>query len=246
MLIVNGGIPRSGTVLVGNLVRLMLERRDIPWKRYNPQEPRDLAGFLQTVRTAPSQPALIVHTHLIAPEIIDALANRKDAVLIWNHRDPRDALVSLAKLHDMALPEAIHALKLYCIAAETALAARHCIEIRYDALTTDTQAHIQLLAKALHFRLPPGETEALLQETSTDRHRGVMVQLTKGALPGMQSIQTKRRTMTEDPKTLINDRHIQSGKTGRWHNELTAEQQTKVQTALAHWISTFGYDSATG
>lgn len=241
MLIINGGIPRSGTVLIGNMVRLMLENRGIPWARYNPQERRDMPAFLDVVQTAPSKPALIVHTHLITPDIAEAIVARQDAVLLWNHRDPRDALVSLAKLHDLDLPNAIRAIRIYAQAGEIALNTQGCIQIRYDALTASPTDHIDRLARALGLQLAPTEADELNAQTSLRAHGAVMGLLRDGSLPNARTLKTMRRSMREDSTTLINDRHIQSGKNGRWRAELTENQQTRVQDALAHWINAFGY-----
>lgn len=242
MLIINGGIPRSGTVLVGNLIRLMLESRGIRWARYNPQEPRHMPDFLKTVQTAPAQPVLIIHTHLINQDILNAIAVRDDAILLWNHRDPRDALVSLAKLHDLDLPRALHAIRIYAQAASIAVNTETCIEIRYDALTTLPEQHITQLGDALGFQLTTDEIAKLRSQTSVDAHASVMNQLRKGALPTARTLNTKKRLLHEDPKTLVNDRHIQSGKNGRWRTELRETQQAEVNASLARWISAFGYD----
>ncbi|MEM7211724.1 MAG: sulfotransferase domain-containing protein [Pseudomonadota bacterium] len=241
MLIINGGLPRSGTVLVGNLIRLMLEDQGLPWKRYNPQEPRHLPAFLRVVRECSEDCALIVHTHLIDAEILSAICARDDAVLIWNHRDPRDALVSLMKLHEITLEWALKAMGVYCSAAATALTTQRCLEVRYTDLVSDLTVQIEMLAQALSVTLRTEETEALIERTSAAAHRKVMFALAEGTMPGMSEVPTRNRMLREDPKTLLNDRHIQSGKNGRWRTELSAEAQSRVQVELANWVKRFGY-----
>lgn len=240
MLIINGGIPRSGTVLVGNLIRLMLERRGIAWLRYNPQERRHLPEFLEVARRVPPDPAVIVHTHLIDADVLSALGRRDDAVLVWNHRDPRDALVSLVKLHDLTLAHGLRAMRAYCSAAELAVAHPGCLEIRYAELMSDLARHVERLASALSFTLQAGEVEELIAATSVSAHRQVMTALRDGAVPDMAEHQTRTRVLREDPRTLLNDRHIQSGKRGRWRTELAGAVQPEIAKELAPWITRFG------
>jgi len=116
MLIVNGGYPRSGTVLVGAIVCEILRLQGRGWERYNPQERKELPDFEKRVRTWPDDgPALLIHTHLANADVLRALAVRQDAVVFWNHRDPRDVLVSLCKLHDLPLKRAVAAVQVYAI-----------------------------------------------------------------------------------------------------------------------------------
>ena len=247
MLVINGGMPRSGTVLVGNLVRLMLERRSIAWKRYNPQERRDLPAFLDLVRR-PFDTAVIVHTHLVDDEILNALRTRPDAILIWNHRDPRDALVSLRQLHDLSLDRAFEAMQVYCAATEIAHTSAICHRIAYEALVDDLPGYISSLSDALDFTLEEGEIDSLLQQTSPEAHVRIMNALSTGTQKGARVMQTKHRMMREEPTTLINDRHIQSGKSGRWRRELTQQDQQQVSDVLSRWVGMLGYDheDATG
>ena len=244
MLIINGGMPRSGTVLVGNLIRLMLERRGIGWRRYNPQERRHLPNLLKLAQTPITKGSIIVHTHLINAEIIECLERRDDTVMLWNHRDPRDALVSLMQLHDLSLEDGIEALHVYGHATEIAHTAPSALKITYERLIEDLAGHIHQFASHLRFTLQPGEVDDLIRSTSPKAHSGVMQQLNDNTLEQTRTIQTKRRMMREDPKTLINDRHIQSGRIGRWHTELPGETHDDVNAELAHWIRLFGYAEA--
>ncbi|MEM9059658.1 MAG: sulfotransferase domain-containing protein [Pseudomonadota bacterium] len=241
MLIINGGLPRSGTVLVGNLARLMVERRGLRWDRYNPQERRHLPEFLQVVRTYPAEPALIVHTHLIDDAILRAASDRTDARVIWNIRDPRDCLVSLMRLHDLNLNRALHAMGIYL--AHAALvwdSDSKVLKIRYEDLRKDTGSLITAIAIALGFALEPGEAVQLQAATSMDRHRSVMKGLSETSEQVVTHV-TKTRQMREDEVTLINDRHIQSGASGRWKEELAAPEQKRVNEALRPWLDRFGY-----
>ena len=79
MLIVNGGLPRSGTVLVGTMICEILRIQGYLWQRYNPQERRHLPQFADSVRSWPSdQTALLVHTHVADQAVLDLLEAVED------------------------------------------------------------------------------------------------------------------------------------------------------------------------
>ncbi|MGD1924796.1 MAG: sulfotransferase domain-containing protein [Paracoccaceae bacterium] len=243
MLIINGGLPRSGTVLVGNLVRLMFERRGIRWTRYNPQERRHLPEFLSIVRSAPANPALIIHTHLIDPQILRTALDRAGAHVIWNIRDPRDCLVSLMKLHDLDLEHGLHAMQIYLSHTDCVwTGSPQAVRLRYEDLRADPRHAIKAITQALTFDLADEETEALITATSIEAHRQVMDRLADKTNPHVVTHRTKARAMREDQVTLINDRHIQSGARGRWRDELTPQDQQRANDALHAWVTRFGYD----
>ena len=241
MFIVNGGIPRSGTVLVGELLRSMARRRGHDVRRLNPQERRNLPRLARHIAEDSATPATLIHTHLIDQPCLDALAARPDATVFWNHRDPRDATVSLIRLHDMTLEQALHSMEIYLDAAD--LARRHpgVRQIRYERLVADTPGHITRMAEALGWSVQDRETEALVEATSLQRHAGIMQSVRAGTQQDVKTIRTLRREMREDAATLINDRHIQSARPGRWKEELTGDAQTLVTERLARWIDAYGY-----
>lgn len=241
MVIINGGLPRSGTVFVGQILSAVLRLQGRDWTRYNPQERRHLPDFAGKVRGWQGPGDLLVHTHLIDAEVTAALTSRPDSLLIWNYRDPRDALVSLCKLHDMALKDGLHAMGIYLSAERVAAAARGVVHLRYETMVQDAPATIRRLAGCLGSDLDDAAVAQIADETSPERHTQLMQQLRRGTRPGHR-ITTLRRTLIEDPETLINDRHIQSGASGRWRQELTAEQQAAVAEALGPAARVLGYD----
>lgn len=241
MFIVNGGIPRSGTVLIGEILRALMRRRGHDVRRLNPQERRNLPRLAQHIRNDPSKPATLVHTHLIDQTCLDALAGRSDAVLFWNHRDPRDALVSLMCLHDMSLEQALHSMEIYLGAADIARHHPDCRQIRYERLVADTPRHICRIASVIGWQIQEDEVASIAEATSATRHADVMRAVRNGQAPDVQNIRTLRREMREDAATLINDRHIQSGRPGRWRAELSEEDQDRVTARLARWIDAYGY-----
>ena len=243
MLIVNGGLPRSGTVLVGTMICEILRIQGYLWQRYNPQERRHLPQFADRVRSWPSgQTALLVHTHVADQAVLNLLAGRRDAAVFWNHRDPRDVAVSLRKLHDMPLDRAIIAVQVYAGIEQVVMQSGLAVRLRYEDIIKDPADLVGKIAAALDADLSPGRIAEIVEKTSIDRHRKIMRKLADGG-DGARTLTTINRPLREDPDTLINDRHIQSGTSGRWRQELSPEEQQMVDDALRPFAKALGYQT---
>lgn len=244
MLIVNGGYPRSGTVLVGAIVCAVLRLRNLDWQRYNPQERRDLPAFQDKIQTWPRDGTpLLVHTHIADANVLQALADRPDAVVFWNHRDPRDVLVSLQKLHDLDFKHAITAVHVYARVEQLVRQTGLALRLRYEAFTKDPAGLVALVSNRLGSDLTTEQIARIVQDTSVPRHRDIMQKVAEESLPKVRVLTTQTRTLREDPETLINDRHIQSGATGRWRQELSVEDQKIVAEALGPFVNALGYEA---
>ncbi|MEM7060383.1 MAG: sulfotransferase domain-containing protein [Pseudomonadota bacterium] len=244
MLIVNGGYPRSGTVLVGAIICAVLRLEGRDWERYNPQERRELPDFESKVRTWPDSGAiLLIHTHIADANVLSALTVRSDAVVFWNHRDPRDVVVSLRKLHDLPLERALTAVQVYAKVEQVVTQSKLALRLRYEDFAKDPTALVAQVADHMGAALSEDQANQIAQETSVSRHRKIMEDIAQEALPGVRVIPTRARPLREDPETLINDRHIQSGAAGRWRLELTADEQTIVADTLGPFVRDLGYDA---
>ena len=241
MLIINGGVPRSGTVLVGQIVSALLARHGIDRTRYSPQERRHLPEFAQRVADWAGPGALLVHTHVADRTVLEALAARSDAAVFWNYRDPRDALVSLRRLHEVPMERALYAMEVYfgidALVADSGLARR----LRYETLVADVPAAIKTIAADMKLSVNADDVAEIHDQTKPERHAAVMRAVAEGAVPGASALRTQYRTLREDPDTLINDRHIQSGRSGRWREELSPEEQAQAAARLGPWIQALGY-----
>lgn len=242
MLIVNGGYPRSGTVLVGAIVCEILRLRGREWERYNPQERSDLNEFENKVRTWPRDGAvLLVHTHLANADVMRALAERDDAVVFWNHRDPRDVFVSLRKLHDLPLNRALAAVQVYGRVEQLAAQFRFVQRLRYEDFIKNPPALVAHIAQKLGWELDAEQIAQIAEATSVQEHRKIMEDVAEETLPGVRVLPTQTRPLREDPETLINDRHIQSGAPGRWRQELSDEERASVIELLKPFVDALRY-----
>lgn len=241
MFIVHGGLPRSGTVLVGTIIRALLFRRGHGFTRLAPQERRDLPRYADLIRTRAATPATLSHTHLIDRACIAALAGREDATVFWNYREPRDVLISLMRLHALDFDHALRSVEIFLRSEREVANAGLGIRLRYEDLVADPTRHVLLIAGAAGLDVGPEDAEQIAAETAPEQHRAVMLGLRDGVVPNQRTLPTLHGPLREDPDTLINEHHIQSGAAGRWRNELTPEQQDRATRHLGRWIEVLGY-----
>ena len=242
MIVLNAGAPRSGTVLVNGIVRAVLSQRDLDVRQINAHEGEVPEAIADGGRMPPSIVA-VIHTHSWSPECAAAADQAEDLIVFACYRDPRDVCVSLMFLHDLDLEEALE----FTIAAFANLdAMRRDTDVTlfaYERLIADTRHHVGLVACRLGASLSTFLVEQILAETSIERRRERMKRVRAGSLPRLRLLGGRNRILKEDPETLINDRHIQSGKPGRWRTELTRELQMRAAFALCDEIQRYGYPS---
>lgn len=241
MFIVHGGLPRSGTVLVGTIIRALLFRNGLGFTRLGPQERRDLPRYADLIGTRAPMPATLSHTHLIDRACIAALAGRTDATVFWNYREPRDVLVSLMRLHALDFGHALRSVEVFLRSEREIAKAGLGIRIRYEDLVADPAGHVRIIAETTGLPAAPDIVDQIAAETAPERHKAIMQGLRDGLVPNQRTLPTLHRPLREDPDTLINEHHIQSGAPGRWRQELTPEQQDRAGTHLGRWIEVLGY-----
>ena len=242
MIVLNAGVPRSGTVLVNAILRRIYARAGKSVGQSNPHGAY-LPKLIRRLQETGDDRAKItlVHTHSWDGETAGMLACSDAFTGFVTYRDPRDVLVSLMRLHDHDLPTAA-AMVLNGFRAFEAIARdRRVMAMPYELLVAEKPAHIFQIARRLGYWLGMDVVAAIDRETSTERHAEVMEQVRAGALETLTSRRNMHRVLVEDRATLINDRHIQSGAVGRWRSELDSNQQAEAAGRFAEIIRRYGY-----
>lgn len=238
MIILNAGVPRSGTVLVNAVLRELLRRRGVTARSVNAHD-AELPQLARKFRQA-GPPMLLLHTHSWDRETA-ALLGDAECLGFANHRDPRDICVSLMRLHDLDF-EAAAELVLAAFAAYEDLCRDLAVtKISYERLIAERRAHIIRIAEQLGFTPSPAEVAEVDQATSVKRHRRIMDQVKAEALPVLVERRNRNRILLEDPASLINDRHIQSGRPGRWRDELGSADQVMAAERFCDLLPRYGY-----
>ena len=242
MLILNAGVPRSGTVLVNAMIRGLLKQAGIGVVQVNPHG-RELpvtVAELKRIGHYRHRPVL-VHTHSWDRDTQTMLTGDPHVLAMANYRDPRDVCVSLMKLHDLEFDDTVTAVKSYYGAFEAVVRALGAMVIPYEMLVASPTAHCFQIARHLGLWPTFEQVDEVVATTSMDRHRKVMEDVRNGDVAQLVERQNRNRTLREDQQTLINDRHIQSGASGRWRSELTDGQQEAAAEKFASIIERYGF-----
>ncbi len=242
MLVLNAGIPRSGTVLVNAIVREWLRRRGIRYQQANPHGD-ELASTVAFVRRhwRSRWHHYILHTHSWDAATGAELGGDSNLVAFANFRDPRDVCVSLMRLHDHDFESAAGMTRNAFTVFQQMCRDIEPVLIPYELLVADRRSHIFRIGQCLGMAPRLSAVEEIDEATSIDRHRAVMEAVQQGRGERLVKRNNPKRVLVEDADSLINDRHIQSGAAGRWRSELTAAQMDAANERFSDLLDIYGY-----
>lgn len=236
MLILSLGVPRSGTILVFNALREVLTRRGLEFSSVNANYP-ETAAFLSSYDFTGN---VLMHAHNVLPEVQKVLP-RPDVRAFFNYRDPRDVLVSMMRLHDYGFEKCMELVDISFAQLQIARKFPGVMFIPYPHLMSAPEALIFQVAQKIGVFLSLDEVAAIRKATSIESHTKIM----KAVGAEKVSVQVRRnprRTMKESTTHFINDRHIQSGRSGRWLRELTPDQQGIVTQHYRPLLLELGFE----
>ncbi len=242
MIVLNAGVPRSGTVLVNAIIRELYKLAGREIRLANPlqSELPELIADLQ--RTGADETEIVlIHTHTWDAETARLLRGSRHVTGTINFRDPRDVCVSLMRLHDHEVEQAAQTVEAYFDFVSATVACVNLMVIPYELLAAEKRAHIFQIAGRLRIWPSMRVIERVDSVTSIERHKRIMEKVRAGDVPGLAIRQNSKRQMSEDTESLINDRHIQSGASGRWRNELPPDVQKALTARFAPILKRFGY-----
>ena len=240
MIVINAGIPRSGTVLVNAIIRRLLEGHGAVESLNPPANPGEMLA--EVMDRGHAGRFVIFHCHQWAEvdgRMVKALG--REVVSFCNYRDPRDCCVSLMRLHEHPLELSMANMRHYVRFHRQTLADTGGMAIRYENLVADTSAYVWRIAAALGVEVSAAQVAEICEATSQRAHARIAQAVAEGAGRRVKVIQNERRTLREDQDTHLVDRHIQSGQSGRWRQELSPEDQTRVSEGLADEVRALGY-----
>lgn len=242
MIIFNAGVPRSGTVLVNAILRQIFEIRGVRIAQANPHGPA-LPRLLNTLQTTAQDryKTVLIHTHSWDKESARLVQSSPFVTGFINYRDPRDVCVSLMRLHDHDFDAAAKMVLASFAIFEAMAREADLMILPYEMLVADKPGHIFQIAQRLGFWLGHDQVARIDQATSIDQHKAVMEKVQAGEMDGLARRNNTHRVLVEDTKTLINDRHIQSGASGRWREELSEADQQAASQRFADLLKRYGY-----
>lgn len=238
MLILNGGVPRSGTTWVFNILRAIFDSSNVEYDALPGHTEEDVEDAIRGYSGRPR----IIHYHDVYPCVL-RLGGMRDVISFYNFRDPRDTAVSMWKLHGYTIDEAIENCRLCFQGVPQATRIPGTMFIPYEHLIAAPEIVVFEIGQRLGMLLRLDEAKDIVSETHSERYSAVMDRVANAPEPDatMATIDNGIRTIRYDRQTLINDRHIQSGDVGRWRRELSQEEQARAQAALAADCHMLGY-----
>lgn len=236
MLILNMGIPRSGTILIHNIIREILLLNQIVFTSNNANNV-ETEEFLDRYDFSSN---VIVHTHTVTKSLNKVFSN-KDTHLFYNFRDPRDVLVSVMKLQDMSFDASIDSVNRYFSDFFQIMKYRKIMLIPYEHLINAVDVFVFQIARNLGFILNMQQVARIAKDTDLSYAKKIMEQVASSETD-VQIRHAANREIKEDKATFITDRHIQSGAIGRWRKELDSKQQAVANRKFKQIFRVLGYE----
>ena len=230
MLILAGGTPRSGTTWLTNIVQNLLKVKSLEFDTVNANSP-------QEVRNSVLEHVLgrhrVVHFHAVIP-VVGHLARKQQATVWYAFRDPGDIVVSQMGLRNIPFEPALKMTAAAVNQLNQAIQSPEVNLVPYGALMQDPEGHTFQIARSLGMLVKTSEIREVLDACSFERNKAEVERLDRGE--GVFHEQhTQTRTIRSNPETLVTDRHIQSGKLGRWREELDEAQQARIEQSFAEY-----------
>ena len=235
MLVLSLGVPRSGTILVFNMLREMLTRQKVVFRMVNTNYPETEAFLAQH----DYNDHVLMHAHNVLPEVQKAL-QRRDTLAFFNFRDPRDVVVSMMKLHEYPFEKCMELAEISFNQYRIARRIPRMMFIPYDLLVESPGAYIFQLGQRLGFFLGLDVVADIEKATSLNAHKKVMRDVAMAKVD-VQIRKNPKRTLKESKTHFINDRHIQSGRSGRWRRELSTDQRQQATDHFKELLQELGY-----
>lgn len=247
MIILNMGVPRSGTVLVNAIIRSALEAAGNRVLQANPHG-KELPDLVRKIRASGDEryKTIVLHTHSWDATTARLLAASPFVVAFANVRDPRDVCVSLMRLHDIGFDAAVASTLASFRRIDVAVRDTDPMVIPYELLVAEKRSHIFHIARRLGLWLPLDTVARIDEATSIERHREVMEKVRTGTIGTIVTRRNTNRVLAEDSRTHITDRHIQSGRVGRWRDELEPAQQAEANARFGAMLRSLGYSLESG
>jgi hypothetical protein len=234
------GILRSGSTWSFNVCRLMAtavagrERKPIASSYLMVDQ---LDRFLQTNGGKVPGPT-VLKAHGLGPIGLEMVRTGL-AKAVCTYRDPRDCVASMITFAGYTFEQAAEAIALALTDLDRYGAAGNTLFVRYEDMITDRLAQVRRIADYLGVTLDSNLLARIDEMSSLEQSKRICEQLE--SRPQEQLYRSMDHRV--DPQTWLHDNHIQSGKAGRWKDEISADQAQTLQNLYAPWLSRLGYET---
>jgi hypothetical protein len=233
---------RSGSTWSFNVCRLMAKaiagRENRPlWTGYMlPEQSEPLFERYGDAQPGPT----VVKAHSLGPRGLELLHAGK-AKAVCTYRDPRDCVASMMTFAGRPFDDAVNAISQGLLMLESILRTRHALAIRYEDMLADPAGQIALINQFLGLSLEPAILTRINEMCGLEASRRVCEDLRQRPSKAVLHSTENHRV---DPQTWLHDNHIQSGKAGRWKDEMEPWQVQALSQAFDPWLARMGYEPA--
>lgn len=177
-------------------------------------------------------------------EAIAAEFHQNNARGIYTFRDLRDVFASYMKQRRMSF-EALwqEDLVVDCLNNYhwwTTLP--HVLVSQYDCIVNDIALEVQRIASHLAISVCPEQATAIAQDYNLEQQKRRIQQFRDQLLQHSHHPNNDRALEdAHDEHSLLHINHLDSGKIGRWKDDLTEEQVSRIETSVAQWCAHHPY-----
>jgi hypothetical protein len=231
------GMLRSGSTWAFNVCRLMAQvsagKNGQIGCGYMTLEQTE--EFLQTNDGAVSA-LTVIKTHGVGPRASRMLKLGK-AKAVCTYRDPRDCVASMMSFAGEPFDVAVGRVRAGLEMMDAYTRRGQTLFIRYEDMIADRMAQIRKIAAHLEIVFEEHTLKRIDQITGLENTIEVCEQLRERPADQVYTLMNHR----VDPQTWLHDNHIQSGKAGRFRQEMNGDQIQLLERMYAPWLDRLGY-----
>ncbi len=183
-------------------------------------------GYYVIKSHAPSKNVLdLIHTNIIKN--------------VYTIRDPRDCVTSHANTKSTDFDDAVKYMEYTLRYLPYFFQFKNTLVIRYEDMVKDPKTEVKRIADYILGEVSDERIEKIHQATSLENMKQLADTMDEQAESSYYQDQEDKVHI----KTLIHENHIQSGKQGRWREELTEAQQTRLNQTFKAYLLQMGYET---
>lgn len=230
MLIVCGGLMRTGSVAMFQIMREIVESKSVGFAPVMPHGEEGEYYDSECVRWAAQPESFVTKLHTYRNSLDDIIEqNAQDLRVVLTIRDIRDILVSLMHFRNSSFESNIHSNAYKNWIAEydkwiDNVPEDSLLTVRYEDFIADRFTTILKVGKFMDLPLNAPEAKAIDEKWN---------------------VEANRRRATEghptNSKEFMSQRHIYQAGFGMWEEELTEEQIEIVEEYAGEWLKQNGY-----
>jgi hypothetical protein len=227
MIVLCNGMPRSASTWSFNVCRRLFQQlrpQDSLCARYH----ENIAEVIDPLMG--SYDHLVLKCHSL-DERGRRLCLSGQAVAVYTHRDPYDAICSVMAMFGHSFEDALESIRHSLDLREFHQTTGHSHIVAYDSVRNTPVEAVVGIAKHLCLDPSADQLDRIVRATSVDAMKAIADQVA----PERGAVRTPKSMY--DPETHVHRNHIRDGGSGHGKGRLSAEQARRVEDVLALYLA---------